>query len=75
MSDGDSVVDDNEDILYFILYFVLTCFSVFFLIILVFLCMSGRICVYIYYMVYKLQVCIVNTTEENLIENISASRA
>ena len=59
---ADDVIDsdDNLEILYFLLYFILTCVSVFFLIILVFLCFSGRICVYIYYMVYKIQVNINN---------------
>merc|ERR1719474_781932 len=57
MADPESGLDGEDDleILYFLLYFVLTCISVFFLIILVFICFSGRICVYIYYMVYKFQ--------------------
>ena len=57
MSESDPSVDsDDADILYFVLYFIVTCFSVFLIIIIVFLCLSGRICIYIYYMVYKLQV-------------------
>ena len=48
--------DQQEEILYFILYFVATCLSIFFLILLVFLCFSGRICVYICYIVHKIQV-------------------
>ena len=56
MADLDPADDNTADILYFILYFVITCFAVFFLIIVLFLCFSGRICFYIYYMVYKIQV-------------------
>ena len=55
-TDTDLTIDDEEELLNFVLYFVLTCVAVFFTIILFFLCFSGRICVYIYYMVYNLQV-------------------
>ena len=48
--------DQQEEVLYFFLYFVATCLSIFFLILLVFLCFSGRICVYICYIVHKVQV-------------------
>jgi len=54
-TDTDLTIDDEEELLNFVLYFVLTCVAVFFTIILFFLCFSGRICVYIYYMVYNLQ--------------------
>ena len=61
MADLDPADDNTADILYFILYFVITCFAVFFLIIVLFLCFSGRICFYIYYMVYKIQVAEIKT--------------
>lgn len=47
--------DKQEEVLYFFLYFAATCLSIFFLILLVFLCFSGRICVYICYIVHKVQ--------------------
>ena len=53
MSDPES---DSQDLLFFILYFILTCLAVFFLILTLFLCFSGRICFFIYYMVYNVQV-------------------
>ena len=37
--------------IYFFLYFFATCFGIFFLIFLLFLCFSGRICIFIYYKV------------------------
>ena len=61
----DLTIDDEEELLNFVLYFVLTCVAVFFTIILFFLCFSGRICVYIYYMVYNLQVIFHNMYKQN----------
>ena len=43
--------EEQTDVIYFFLYFFGTCFGVFFLIFLMFLCFSGRICVFIYYRV------------------------
>ena len=37
--------------IYFFLYFFGTCFGIFFLVFLLFLCFSGRICIFIYYKV------------------------
>ena len=63
-TDTDLQIDDEEELLNFVLYFVLTCIAVFFLIIIFFMCFSGRICVYIYYMVYKFQVIVKKSLEE-----------
>ena len=48
--------NDSEDLLLFFLYFFLTCLAVLFVILTLFLCFSGRICVFMYYMVYNVQV-------------------
>ena len=45
--------EEQTDVIYFFLYFFGTCFGVFFLIFLMFLCFSGRICVFIYYKVTR----------------------
>ena len=54
--------EEQTDVIYFFLYFFGTCFGVFFLIFLMFLCFSGRICVFIYYKVTR-------TTQNVLDEN------
>ena len=46
--------EDQSDMLYFFLYFLATCFGVCFLIFSLFLCFSGRICVFIYYKVTRM---------------------
>ena len=73
MADLDPADDNTADILYFILYFVITCFAVFFLIIVLFLCFSGRICFYIYYMVYKIQVAEINGTKCGIVIELSTN--
>ena len=45
--------EEEVDLIYFFLYFFGTCFGLFFLIFLLFLCFSGRICVFIYYRVTR----------------------
>ena len=53
MSESDG---ESQDITSLIFYFFLTCLAVIFIIILFFTCFSGRLCVLMYYMVYKVQV-------------------
>merc|ERR1711892_1000327 len=49
LSDSLRMTEEEEsDLMYFFLYFFGTCFGLFFLIFLLFLCFSGRICVFIY---------------------------
>ena len=50
------IENDSQDLTYFFLYFALTCLAVFVTIFILFLCFSGKICYFIYYMVYKVQV-------------------
>eukprot|EP00091_Calanus_sinicus_P021792 TRINITY_DN6605_c0_g1_i1.p1 TRINITY_DN6605_c0_g1~~TRINITY_DN6605_c0_g1_i1.p1 ORF type:complete len:159 (-),score=41.36 TRINITY_DN6605_c0_g1_i1:29-505(-) len=45
--------EEQTDVIYFSFYFFGTCFGVFFLIFLMFLCFSGRICIFIYYKVTR----------------------
>ena len=43
--------EEERDVIYFFLYFFCTCFGIVFIIFLLFLCFSGRICIFIYYKV------------------------
>ena len=45
--------EEESDLIYFFLYFFATCFGLFLFIFLLFLCFSGRICVFIYYRVTR----------------------